>query len=323
MSEDRNAEIYNNMADEYDDIKDLWYSWLFSRLHYLIIRHLNRNSIKPSLSCLDIGCGTGFQSILLSLCGHKVTGIDISSGLIEKAQQKKIQTFNSNDLFESPYEFVHAYSKKIQLMCAQIRNNASFQNPTYKVASATDLPFESSTFDIVNCCGSTLSAIEDYQSAMKEMSRVLRPEGIIMLEVENKYNPDLFWPIIDTLVGGKIGYDQELTISFANLFSNIKKHVKTEFPFSTHNEEILMPIWLFSSRAIIQEFEQIGIEINDIFAIHNITNVIPSVILDRTDPPKWLVTLFNMLSKIESATSSLPILRRLGCSLVLFGRKRK
>jgi ubiquinone/menaquinone biosynthesis C-methylase UbiE len=322
MSEDRNAEIYNNMADEYDDIKDLWYGWLFSRLHYFIVKHFKKNATQPSLSCLDIGCGTGFQTILLSLCGHKVTGIDISSGLIEKARQKNIQTYISHDLFESPHHFAHTYSKKMRLMCAQIRNSASFQSPTYQVASATNLPYENSTFDVVNCCGSTLSAIEDYQSAMNEMTRVLRPGGIILLEVENKYNLDLLWPIIDTLVGGSIGYDQKLKISLSNVFSNIKEHVKTDFPFSTHNEEVLMPIWLFSSRKIIHEFKQLGIKIEEIRAIHNFTNIIPSVALDRTDPHAWLVTLFSILSKFETITSSLPLFRRLGCSLVIFGRKK-
>lgn len=30
------AEIFNKMANEYDEIRDLWYAWLFSRLHYSI-----------------------------------------------------------------------------------------------------------------------------------------------------------------------------------------------------------------------------------------------------------------------------------------------
>jgi len=30
------AEIFNKMVNEYDDIHDLWYTWLFSRLHFII-----------------------------------------------------------------------------------------------------------------------------------------------------------------------------------------------------------------------------------------------------------------------------------------------
>ncbi len=39
-------------------------------------------------SVLDVGCGTGNHAVRLARLGYRVTGIDVSSGMIEKAKQK-------------------------------------------------------------------------------------------------------------------------------------------------------------------------------------------------------------------------------------------
>lgn len=322
MSNERTAEIYNNMADEYDDIKDIWYGWVFSRLHYFIARFLEKRwDASSSRRCLDVGCGTGFQSILLGLCGYEVTGVDISDELINKARQKKLNDYLARDLFESQYDFVHEYSEEIRKTIARLRGGAPSLPPSYKIGSATKLDFPDKSFDLVNCCGSTLSSIEDYDTAIQEMTRVLRSRGLMILEVENKYNMDLVWPIIDTCLGGIIGYDQEIKISLANLFSYPSRHVRTDFPFSMHNEEVFLPIWLFSPSAFLRTLRSRGLRIMQIQAIHNFTNFIPSIALDRVAPPLWLSKAFNLLAKIEVLTCSSPLFRCLGCSLVVFAEK--
>jgi len=40
---------------------------------------------KPTLNILDAGCGPGFFSIILSLAGHSVTGIDPAKDMLQKA----------------------------------------------------------------------------------------------------------------------------------------------------------------------------------------------------------------------------------------------
>ncbi len=41
-----------------------------------------------TLNVIDVGCGTGVISLLLSEMGHNVTGIDLSEGMLTKAKEK-------------------------------------------------------------------------------------------------------------------------------------------------------------------------------------------------------------------------------------------
>ncbi|CCF83128.1 class I SAM-dependent methyltransferase [Nitrolancea hollandica] len=44
-----------------------------------------------TLQALDIGCGTGFLTLLLAELGHNVTGVDIAPEMLELARQKATQ----------------------------------------------------------------------------------------------------------------------------------------------------------------------------------------------------------------------------------------
>src|SRR5205085_11178373 len=43
--------------------------------------------LAPGASILDIGCGTGRHSIELAKRGYRVTGVDISSGMLAEAEK--------------------------------------------------------------------------------------------------------------------------------------------------------------------------------------------------------------------------------------------
>jgi SAM-dependent methyltransferase len=101
---------------------------------------------------LDVGTGAGQEMIPFSTRGATCVGIDISleSGI-----------FGSR-LFERHYPQLPAY---------------------FAAASAEDLPFASGAFDLVLC--RVTIPYTDNRTALAEMSRVLRPGGILLLKTHH------------------------------------------------------------------------------------------------------------------------------------------
>lgn len=82
-SHTRFEEIYNSITDE----KDLhWY-----RENVNPILEKSVKEFTGSHKALDIGCGTGPNSIFLAKNGFEVIGLDFVSSAIERAQQKAVK----------------------------------------------------------------------------------------------------------------------------------------------------------------------------------------------------------------------------------------
>lgn len=320
MIDERVTHIFNEMEDYYDDIVDLWYSWIFSRLHYYISKDIiTKLELDKTYDILDIGCGTGFQSILFSLAGCNVVGIDISDKLIRMAQQKNIPERENIELFKPNFEFVDSYNKKISKYFNKFKNT-SIGYPKYFVDNATAISQNSNCFDIVNCCGSTLSFIDEHTQTLKEINRCLKMSGQFIIEVEAKRNFDLIWTLLDsTILFGKLGYETSFKEAISLAFGNRKEHVYVEYPFGETKNPIYMNLKLFSKRKLIKELENVGLRVEKTYSIHSVTNLIPSTVLDTEKPNKLTKSIFNVLSKLEQFLGyKLP-----GCSLVLIGRKVK
>lgn len=103
---------------------------------------------------LDLCCGDGCFSTILGL--KNIAGCDIDGNAIKKAEKKGI------------------YNELIQ---ADVRN----------------LPFEDNSFYTVfaNCA---LEHVEDIEIALKEVSRVLKPEGVLIMTVPSELLLEIFPP---------------------------------------------------------------------------------------------------------------------------------
>ena len=102
---------------------------------------------KDSLDVLDVGCGPGFFSIILSQTGHRVTGADCSAGMLERARQ-----------------------------------NAEFSGvfPTFLQLDCTELPFPDGSFDLVVSRNVTWT-LSDPLAVYREWQRVLNPGGVLLI----------------------------------------------------------------------------------------------------------------------------------------------
>jgi ubiquinone/menaquinone biosynthesis C-methylase UbiE len=126
---------------------------------------------------LDVGCGTGYFSRRIAGAvspDGTVVGIDPSEPMLAYATQ-------------------HAPA-----------------NCTFQVAGAEDLPFEDASFDlIVSSLAFHHIPTEQRGDAVREMFRVLRPRG--MLLIADARPPEL--PILKTLISGAIGHAMAHDIS--------------------------------------------------------------------------------------------------------------
>lgn len=161
------AQLFDAMAPTYDDLEP-WYEHLYAVLHGIL-----RETIGPAPpgggSALDAGCGTGFQSALLTELGWDAHGVDVSAGLLAVARRR-------------------------------------LPGAAFALATVETLPYPDARFDAVVCCGSTLSFVDDPARALAELGRVLRPGGRLLLDCEHRPSLDLAWTLASALAGDALGY---------------------------------------------------------------------------------------------------------------------
>lgn len=136
-----NRTYYDEFSDWYEKERHHGYHALLDELQIGVARPLCEGR-----DVLEIGCGTGLILKEIAPVARSAVGIDISPGMLSKAQARGLQVVE---------------------------------------ASATELPFSDASFDTVYSF-KVLAHVRDIQQAMSEVSRVLRPGGNAVLEFYNK-----------------------------------------------------------------------------------------------------------------------------------------
>lgn len=103
--------------------------------------------IPKEAKVLDLCCGTGDLSFALAEAGHNVTGADFCAEMLQVAEEKQTKK-------KSAVQFVQA--------------------------DATSLPFAESEFDCATIAFG-LRNIPDTMTALAEIRRVLKPEGLLLV----------------------------------------------------------------------------------------------------------------------------------------------
>ncbi|AFZ61220.1 class I SAM-dependent methyltransferase [Anabaena cylindrica FACHB-243] len=137
--------IVRKQYDQLAVIYDLrWKSYIANTLSFL----KTWAEISPTETILDVACGTGeFERLLLDECSlQQIVGVDISDKMLAIAKQK-----------------CRAYPQ------------VSFQ-----IASASNLPFDNDSFDVIVSANS-FHYFDDPLAALKEMRRVLKPDGKVII----------------------------------------------------------------------------------------------------------------------------------------------
>lgn len=127
----------------------------FASIKSVVVRNLSARQREGDIAVADVGCGAGSLSFLWTDPRHKVHGIDVSEALIELAQKRA-------------------------------REGAS--TAEFTVGSATELPWADASMDVV-LIPELLEHVTDWESAVDEAVRVLKPDGLLYLSTTNRLCP--------------------------------------------------------------------------------------------------------------------------------------
>lgn len=120
----------------------------------IYVNYIKKYRKLKGVSVLDLGCGTGGNLVSFWSQGASVIGIEIDPDMLH-------------------------------LSSIRIKNN---QNADCLLADGHSLPFESNSFDIC-ICAHVIEHVDDPQKVVREIYRVLKPNGITLIEYPNRLYP--------------------------------------------------------------------------------------------------------------------------------------
>jgi len=261
--------LFDGMASNYDDFEP-WYEHLYALLHELLRSEIGAMAAADRRA-LDAGCGTGFQTKLFAERGWRPYGVDISGPMLLIARERV---------------------------------------PRASLAYATveALPYADATFDVVICCGSTLSFVDDPGRALGEMGRVLRPGGRLFLECEHRPSLDLGWALVSALTGNALRYHTPLRDAWRALVA--RASVRVAYPgYGRLN--------LFTTRDLHAMLRAAGLVPRRQWGVHSITNVMPSTVLHRAKLSRSLDAVYRALCRLDTALAPTRVGRALANSLLI------
>ena len=269
--------VFDGMADDYD-VLEPWYEHLYARVHTILRVALGQPAPAKTAAALDAGCGTGFQAAVLETLGYRVHGVDVSSALLAVARGR-------------------------------------LPRATFVRGRLEALPYADDGFDAVACCGSTLSFVADPAAALRELGRVLRPGGRLLLEVEHKWSADLAWMAVSAAGGDLLGYG----VSAAMLWRALARPLGQScvLPYPGYGA-----LRLFTAPELGRLLAGAGLSTARTWGIHSATGLLPSTLLHRRRLPAAVRPVYVALCALDRWVTRVPGARGLASSLVVLAVKR-
>jgi SAM-dependent methyltransferase len=271
------ATAFDAMAASYDELEP-WYEHLYAVLHGLVRRELRPPGGRARARALDAGCGTGFQTALLVDLGWTAVGLDLSAGLLDVARRR------------------HAAAR-------------------FARGDLRALPWRDGAFDLVVCCGSTLSFVARPERAVAELARVLGPGGRLLLEVEHRWSLDLGWRLLSSLAGDPLGYGAGPAEGWRALAPPLGRGIRIRYPGYP-------PLRLFTRGELERLLRAAGLVPRRTWGIHAVTGALPSTLLHRPRLPGALGAVYAALRRLDSRLAGTRLARATASSLVLLAAKR-
>jgi MPBQ/MSBQ methyltransferase len=265
------------MAASYDDLEP-WYEHLYAVLHDLVRAELAPPATSRGPRALDAGCGTGFQTAILLELGYETLGVDLSRAVLRVAGAR----------------------------CAVAR---------LVQGDVEALPWRDEAVDLVVSCGSTLSFVRRPDRAIAEMSRVLRPGGRVLLEVEHRWSLDLLWRLASSIAGDALGYGANVQEAWRAFAPPLGEGIWIDYPGYPR-------LRLFTRFELDRLLGEAGLTPVRAWGLHSVTNVIPSTVLHRPRLGRATGALYRRLRALDGALAATRAGRAVANSLVVVATKR-
>jgi len=176
------------------------------------------------------------------------------------------------------------------------------------------LPYRDASFAAATCCGSTLSYVDDARRALAEIARVLRPGGRLLVECEGRWSLDLGWAWLSGLLGDPWGYGLGPGEVWRVATTPRDRECRLRYPGYGN-------LRLFTVAELARLLRSEGLEPVRVWGIHSITNVLPSTVLHRARPGRWVAMVYRILRAADRAFAARWPATRLCNSLVVLARK--
>lgn len=141
------GQYWNDLYKDVENCRDFHFVQRLEIASRLITERFPRD-----IRVLDLGCGAGVLSERLVAAGYSVDAVDMSADMLAFTKQRL----------------------------------SKYDSDKYRLARAecASLPFPDATFDVVACIG-VFGYMEDVDAAIREIKRVLRPGGTLVLSIRN------------------------------------------------------------------------------------------------------------------------------------------
>lgn len=165
---DRVAGLYDTIYDG-----DPYWEIVFHITWRNILRHLPRST---TTRCLDVGCGTGRWGMRLLRGGYPTHFLDISQKMLDQVAGK-LERLNK------PYRLFDCMREESQPEVSPTPD----ADALLWHASIDDMKaIPSETYDFIVGQGDPLNCAARPMRAFKELVRILRPGGVILMSVDNR-----------------------------------------------------------------------------------------------------------------------------------------
>ena len=158
MNSKQNINSITNGAEFHESLANNWSASYESggfRRRIVFFESLLKRIVCPDDLWLDAGCGSGRLARLIGQLGAEVVAVDGSPAMIE---------------------------------CARNESNDMSDRITYTLVGTIEtLDFQSSSFGHV-LCSSVIEYVEEPEIALGELFRVIRPSGLLILSVPNRFS---------------------------------------------------------------------------------------------------------------------------------------